>query len=367
MTLDVSSGELFVPVGNPWPDIDKAYRPGSNLFTDSIVVLDARTGALKWWHQVTPADWEDKDIAAAPVLYRDSQVRDVLAFAGKDGYVRGIDRDTHEEIFHTPVTTIEARPDGATASGVRICPGYAGGVEWNGPALDRLNNTLITGAVDVCFIVKSGTTKYSPAAASFGGTVEPDGPSTGWVTAVDSETGAVRWKYHTEKPVVAGVTPTAGGITLTGDLNGNFLVFDSKTGELVYKTQTGGALAGGVVTYEAGGRQYVAMASGNVSRSAFGALGIPSVVIMALPSPSAGANLSEGRKLYSQICTSCHGPEGDLVAGHELSTLKKRRNLADTIAFIKNPKAPMPALYPSLINERNVTDVATYVLTELAR
>jgi PQQ-dependent dehydrogenase (methanol/ethanol family) len=383
MTLDVSSGELFVPVGNPWPDIDKAYRPGTNLFTDSIVVLDARTGALKWWHQVTPADWEDKDIAAAPVLYRDSQVRDVLAFAGKDGYVRGIDRDTHEEIFHTPVTTIEARPDGATASGVRICPGYAGGVEWNGPALDRLNNTLITGSVDVCFIVKSGTTKYSAAAASFGGTVEPDGPSTGWVTAVDSETGTVRWRYHTEKPVVAGVTPTAGGVTLTGDLNGNFLVFDSKTGELVYKTQTGGALAGGVVTYEAGGRQYVAIASGNVSRMAFGALGIPSVVIMALggggapsaqpaasasaASSPAAANLVQGRKLYSQICTSCHGPEGNLVAGHELSTLKKRRDLADTIAFIKSPKAPMPVLYPSLINEQNVTDVATYVLQELAR
>ena len=182
----------------------------------------------------------------------------------------------------------------------------------------------------------------------------------------------------------AGVTPTAGGVTLTGDLNGNFLVFDSKTGELVYKTQTGGALAGGVVTYEAGGRQYVAIASGNVSRSAFGALGIPSVVVMALggggapsaqPAASGGAaagppgaaNLAQGRKLYSQICTSCHGPEGDLVAGHELSTLKKRRNLADTIAFIKNPKAPMPALYPSLISEQNVTDVATYVLQELPR
>ena len=118
-----------------------------------------------------------------------------------------------------------------------------------------------------------------------------------------------------------------------------------------------------------------AVASGNVSRSAFGALGIPSVVILALgggaaPSaqPAASATAAaQGRKLYSQICTSCHGPEGDLVAGHELSTLKKRRNLADTIAFIKNPKAPMPALYPSLINEQNVTDVATYVLQELAR
>jgi alcohol dehydrogenase (cytochrome c) len=384
MTLDVSTGELFVPVGNPWPDIDKAYRPGENLFTDSMVVLDARTGALKWWHQVTPADWEDKDLAAAPVLYRDSQVRDILAFAGKDGYVRGIDRDTHEEIFRTPVTTIEAHADGATPSGVRICPGYAGGVEWNGPALDRLNNTLVTGSVDACFIVKSGTTKYSAAAASFGGTVVPDGPTTGWVTAVDSETGQIRWRYHAEKPVVAGVTPTAGGVTFTGDLDGNFLVFNSKSGDLVYKTQTGGALAGGVVTYEAGGKQYVAFASGNVSRNAFGALGVPSVVIMALggggsptapaaPAPttsaqtaSGGANLPHGRKLYSQICLDCHGPNGNLIAGHELSTLKNRRDLADTIAFIKNPKAPMPRLYPSLLNEQSVMDVAAYVQQELA-
>src|SRR6185437_7030274 len=151
-----------------------------------------------------------------------------------DGYVRAIDRDTHQEIFHTPVTTVETRPDSPTRSGVRTCPGYAGGVEWNGPTLDSLNNTLVTGSVDICFIVKLGTTKYSPNAASFGGTVQPDGPSTGWITAVDSETGAVRWKYHTEKPVVAGVTPTAGGVIFTGDLNGNFLVFNSKTGELVH-------------------------------------------------------------------------------------------------------------------------------------
>ena len=369
MTLDVSTGELFVPVGNPWPDIDKAYRPGDNLFTDSIVVLDARTGALKWWHQVTPADWEDKDMAAAPVLYRDSHVRDVLAFGGKDGYVRGIDRDTHEEIFHTPVTTIESHPDNATPTGVRICPGYAGGVEWNGPALDRLNNNLITGSVDACFIVKSGTTKYSAAAASFGGTVEPDGPTTGWVTAVDSETGEVRWRYHADKPVVAGVTPTAGGVTFTGDLDGNFLVFNSKSGELIYKTQTGGAMAGGVVTYEARGKQYVALASGNVSRNAFGALGVPSVVIMALSggaSPVA-ANLARGRKLYSQICSNCHGPNGDLIAGHELSTLKARRDLADTIAYIKNPKPPMPRLYPGLLNDQGVTDVATWLQQEFAR
>ena len=372
MSLDVTTGELFVPVGNPWPDIDKAYRPGSNLFTDSIVSLDARTGALQWWHQVTPEDWEDMDLVAAPVLYRDSQARDLLVFAGKDGYVRGIDRDTRQEVFHTPVTTIETGPAMPSTAGVRACPGYAGGVEWNGPALDRLNNTLVTGSVDVCFIVKLGTTKYSATVANFGGTVEPDGPATGWVTAVDAETGQVRWKYHAEKPVVAGVTPTAGGVTFTGDLNGNLLVFDSKSGELVNKVQTGGALAGGVVTYEAGGRQYVAFASGNVSRNAFGALGIPSVVIMGLAGSASGnggavatAN-AKGRKVYEQVCASCHGPDGNLVAGHALSTLKGRRDRAATLAYIKDPKPPMPRMYPNLLDEQSLEAVTSYLYEDLA-
>jgi alcohol dehydrogenase (cytochrome c) len=368
-SLDVTTCELFVPVGNPWPDIDKGYRPGSNLFTDSIVALDARSGALQWWHQVTPQDWEDKDLVAAPVLYRGNDVRDILAFAGKDGYVRGIDRDTHREIFHTAVTTVETRPDSPTTSGVRTCPGYAGGVEWNGPTLDPLNNTLVTGSVDVCFIVKLGETKYSPNVASFGGTVQPDGPTTGWVTAVDSETGAVRWKYHTEKPVVAGVTPTAGGVTLTGDLNGNFLVFNSKTGELVHKAQTGGAMAGGVVTYEMGNKQYVAFASGNVSRNAFGALGLPSVVVMALGNQDAAAAAarSRGRKVYEQICASCHGPDGKLIAGHDLGTLKNRRDRANTESYVKDPKPPMPKLYPSLLNQQGVADVTSYIYEELDR
>jgi alcohol dehydrogenase (cytochrome c) len=368
MTLDVTTNELFVPVGNPWPDIDKAYRPGSNLFTDSIIALDARTGELHWWHQVTPEDWEDKDLVAAPVLYRGDQARDILAFAGKDGYVRGVDRDTHQEIFRTPVTTIATRPDSPTTAGVRTCPGYAGGVEWNGPTLDALNNTLVTGSVDVCFIVKLGTTKYTPDVASFGGTVEPAGPATGWITAVDSETGAVRWKYHAEKPVVAGVTPTAGGVIFTGDLNGNFLVFNSKTGELVHKVQTGGAMAGGVVTYEVGGKEYVAFASGNVSRNAFGALGMPSVLVMALGTrnTAVATRRARGRKVYEQVCSSCHGTDGKLVPGHDLATIKGHRDQADALAYAKDPRPPMPKLYPNLLDEQNMDDVVSYIYEDLA-
>ncbi|MGH8219964.1 MAG: PQQ-binding-like beta-propeller repeat protein [Steroidobacteraceae bacterium] len=390
-SLDVTTGELFVPVGNPWPDIDKAYRPGRNLFTDSIVVLDARTGALKWWYQTTQEDWQDQDLVAAPVLYRDSKVRDVVAFGGKDGYVTAVDRDTHQMIFRTAVTTFSAYHKSATPEGVRICPGYAGGVEWNGPALDTLNHTLVTGAVDACFIVKLGTTHYSADQASFGGTVKPDGPITGWVTSLDSETGQVRWRYHAEKPVIAGVTPTAGGVTLTGDIAGNFLVFDSRTGRLLRKIPTGGALAGGVVTYAIGSRQYVAFASGNVSRMAFGALGLPSVVIMSLDpelarqatgsaspgvgdssgasaGPSAGVpDPIAGQRIYIQVCASCHGPDGDLISGHGLSNVAARLGRTRTLRAIERPKAPMPKLYPNLLSGQDAANVAAYVREDLAR
>jgi alcohol dehydrogenase (cytochrome c) len=374
MSLDVATGELFVPVGNPWPDIDKDYRPGDNLFTNSVVVLDARTGALKWWHQVSPADWMDLDLVAAPVLYRTDGARDFVAIGGKDGYITVVDRDTRKLVFRTPVTTVEPAPRQPSREGKRMCPGYAGGVEWNGPALDRLNNTLIVGSVDICFIVTLGETKYSPNAASFGGTVAPDGEATGWITALDPLTGAVRWKYHAEKPVVAGVTPTAGGVTFTGDLAGNFLVFNSKTGAVLLKSPVGGAMAGGVVTYEVSGKQYVAFAAGNVSRNAFGDIGLPSVVVMTLDpgKPATATNVmgavrgtENGRRLYGQVCQSCHGPDGNMIAEHKLGNLRARRDLASTIAYLKNPKAPMPKLFPDLLDEKSVTDVATWLHEEL--
>jgi alcohol dehydrogenase (cytochrome c) len=380
MTLDATTGELFVPVGNPWPDLDLDWRPGTNLFTNSMLVLDAHTGALKWWHQAVSADMHDLDLTAAPVLYRNSQIQDVLAFGGKDGYVVALDRDTHKVLFRTPVTRIENPGARASKEGTRVCPGFAGGIQWNGPTLDRLNNNLITGAVDWCMTLVTAPTVYAPPKVAYGGFPKPDPQGSGVVTALDAETGAIRWRYEAEKPVVAGVTPTAGGVTFAGDLAGNFLVLDSKTGGLIKKTPTGGALAGGVVTYEIGGRQYVAVSSGNVSRTAFGALGLPSVVILALngngmsmPAPSlsdapAGVpNPGRGHDLFVQICASCHGSDGDTIGDHKLSTLASRRDRASTVAYIKHPKPPMPALFPSALTEQNVIDVSAYLQQGIGR
>ncbi len=227
------------------------------------------------------------------------------------------------------------------------------------------------------FIVKLGKSEYAPGAVNFGGSVEPVGPTTGWITSIDSVTGKLHWKYHTDKPVVAGITPTAGGVTFAGDLAGTLYVFDSSSGAVVQKVQTGGALAGGLVTYEAGGRQYVAFADGNVSRNAFGALGVPSVVIMALnpgtaahaaPVSSVVANgpagppdTAAGERLYSQVCVACHGPEGNMLADHKLNAVIARQDRAATIAYIKNPKLPMPTLYPALLNNQSIVDVTEYL------
>lgn len=375
MSLDVTTGELFVPVGNPWPDLDKNYRPGANLFTNSMVVLDARTGALKWWHQVSPADWMDLDLVAAPTLYRADGARDFAAIGGKDGYVTVVDRDTRKVQFRTPVTTVQPIPDQPPLQARRMCPGYAGGVEWNGPALDRLNQQLIVGSVDICFNVKlAPPERYVPGTVEFGGTIEPAGDPVGWITALDPLTGAVRWQYQAEKPVVAGITPTAGGVTFAGDLAGNFLVFESKTGKLLTRKPAGGAMAGGVVTYEAAGRQYVAFAAGNISRNAFGDLGMPSVVIMALDpgapvvrdiTTQVGGAAGQGQRLYAQVCQSCHGPDGNMIAGKRLGGIGARQSLAATVEYIKDPKAPMPRLYPDLLDERNVMAVATWMHEEL--
>lgn len=282
-TLDASSGEVFVPVANPAPDFSPTYRPGENLYTDSVVVLDARTGKLKWYYQLSPHDGHDLDLGAAPMLYLDKKATPMVALAGKDGHVYGLDRDTHKSRFRTAITTIEHEHLAPTPNGVHVCPGPLGGTEWNGVAFDHKTDALIVPAVDWCALLKSAKVEFTPGSVYMGGSWVFDKSGRGWINALNPQTGKLRWRYHAEGPVVAGVTPTAGGVTFTGDMLGHFLVLDSATGKLLFKDDTGGAVAGGVISYAEGGRQYVALTSGNVSRFTWGALGTPTLLIYALP------------------------------------------------------------------------------------
>jgi alcohol dehydrogenase (cytochrome c) len=159
---------------------------------------------------------------------------------------------------------------------------------------------------------------------------------------------------------------------MTGDNAGNFLVFDSETGRVLRKEPTGGAIAGGVVTYAREGKQYVAFTSGNVSPTAFGSVGRPSIVIMSLPATAAPATASKsadaarGKQIYLQTCAGCHGSEGDRIAARELKSLRSRMNAAQLGAFILNPTPPMPKLFPeprTADDERDIRDVAAFVIS----
>jgi alcohol dehydrogenase (cytochrome c) len=118
--------------------------------------------------------------------------------------------------------------------------------------------------------------------------LDPAEKAQGWLTAVDASSGAVKWKYRSPRPMVAAVTTTAGNVVLTGELTGDFVVLDARTGEVRYRFNTGGPVGGGIITYAVGGKQYVAVASGSpsnfwVDRNP----GSPTIVVFALPSGSA--------------------------------------------------------------------------------
>lgn len=279
-TLDPATGLLYVPGGNPAPDFAMGPREGENLYSGSIVVLDARTGSYRKHFKLVPKDWHDWDASTAPTLIRTRAGRKLLAAAPKDGHLYGFDLANDALLYRTPVTRIEnADAAFATNSSVHFCPGSVGGAEWNGPAYDPGSNLILTGEVEWCASVTlqpdtamrevepgkpwSGMATHNPYHTY--GTPDAFGRWAGWVYAVDADTGAWTWRLKSNYPVLSGMTLTAGGVSFFGDMGGNFYVVDTASGERLWGRKIGGAIGGGVITYAANGAQKVAVATGFTS------------------------------------------------------------------------------------------------------
>jgi alcohol dehydrogenase (cytochrome c) len=371
-TLDPASGELFVPVGNPAPDWDARSRPGTNLFTDSAVVLDAKSGKLRWWYQLVPRDSHDYDLGAAPALYTNARGVPVMVAAGKDGYVHFVDRRTHRLIVKTAISTLLNNTVAPTTAGVMTCPGSLGGTEWFGPSIDVKRGLVFDGTVEFCGTFKRGGVKDEVGVLFAGGSWKP-GPAgaSGRLTALDATTGAVRWKRKLRGAIVAGVTSTSSGIVFAGDMLGTLHAFASASGAELATWKVPGAIAGGIVSYAVRGQQYVAVPNGNVSRSTFGGAGSPTMTIYALNATHAkvvdvreapSVIASSGTQIFSTYCLSCHGTGGvGGSGGPSIKGEKTRKNLAQTVQWIENPKAPMPKLYPTPLTSAEVKAVAAYV------
>jgi alcohol dehydrogenase (cytochrome c) len=280
---------LYVPVGNPAPDFFGAARPGSNLYTDSLVALDVRTGKLKWYHQFVHNDVHDRDLSQVSPLFSasvDGKARDLIAVSGKDGLLRVLDRNTHAQLYEIPITTRTDFDKAPTVDGAHGCPGLLGGMEWNGPAYSRITGALYVATVDWCgtFTKLPDAPQFAENAHYYGGAVTPDprDQARGWLYAIDAVSGKVLWHEQWPTPLVAGVTATSGGVLFSGDLDNNFLALDASDGKTLYKFNTGGSIGGGVLSYALDGKQYVATTSGVVS-GFFGGTGTAAIVVFSLP------------------------------------------------------------------------------------
>jgi alcohol dehydrogenase (cytochrome c) len=288
LTLDPQIGVLYVPVGNPAPDFDVVHRTGDNLFADSVVALDARTGKLLAYNQLVKRDAHDWDVSAPAALVTTSGGKNIIASSNKDGVLSVLDRSRISVkdppvpgnlppviplLWSQPTTTrINADVPPTANRSTYFCPGLLGGSEWNGAAYSPLTNLLYTGAVDWCFNIQLKRDLMVPPTGQFWfgaegeehfmNQVDPPDRARGWVRSFDAETGIVRWQFQAPKPILAGVTPTAGGLVFTGDLGGQLYAFEAASGKLLWQTRTNEAIGGGIVSYRAGGHQLVGVAAG---------------------------------------------------------------------------------------------------------
>ena len=280
--------------GNPGPDWNGDGRIGDNLYSDSLVALDADTGKLKWHFQFTPHDEFDYDSTQVPVLADvqwQGRLRKIVMFANRNGFFYVLDRATGEFLLGKPYVAVtwasgldeKGRPKGQvspTVEGVRIEPAVLGGTNWYSPSysprtgLFYVPSLLNTSAVlrkkpgPVAFIEGQPFVGLFPdggpglGAARLMNRATPE-EGHGAVQAIDPLTGQRKWVYEMTDWTNAGVLSTASDLVFSGSQEGYFFALDAKTGALLWKTSVGGQVAAGPMSYAVAGRQYVAISAGS--------------------------------------------------------------------------------------------------------
>jgi alcohol dehydrogenase (cytochrome c) len=271
---------LYWGVGNPNPDYFGEDRKGDNLYTASLIALDADTGKLRWHFQFTPHDLHDWDSNHVPVLADltiNGRARKVVMVANRNSFFYTIDRETGEFLVGKPFTgtqwarelTKEGKPivltNGVATSAKPSCvPDYRGGTNFNPPSYDPAAQMFFVMARETCAI-------YSPrkeepvAGRSFmsGGMEKLPEPDYSALRAIDPKTGAIKWEHKFTQSSLAGVMSTASGLVFAGDQDGYFNAFETRTGKLLWRYRTGSPIHGAAATtYMLDGRQYVLIPSG---------------------------------------------------------------------------------------------------------
>ena len=282
--------------GNPGPDWNPAQRPGDNLYTSSVVALDADTGKRKWHFQFTPSDPYDYDSTQVPVLADinlNGSPRRLMLWGNRNGFFYVLDRVTGAFISGHPFVKVnwtsgldsKGRPiPTPPGEGVPTYPGVQGGTNWYSPSYSpRTGLFYVSAWEDYGSIFIREEQKYQEGQRFTGGRPTspiPDAPNVpslrrgiintwteepghGAVLAIDPRTGEKKWKFQMTDVTDSGILTTASDLLFTGGREGYFHALDARTGSLLWKAALGGQIAAGPMTYQVDGKQYIAIAAGH--------------------------------------------------------------------------------------------------------
>jgi len=287
---DPESGTIYVAVGNPSPDLDGSQRPGDNLYTDAVVAIDAASGKTKWYYQTVPHDVWDLDAVSPPVVAKIDNKKVVL-HAGKTGWLYILDAANGKLVKKSdafvPQENIFALPTGG--QGTRMLPGANGGAEWSPISVDPTLGYAFVAALHQPMWYRTNYAPWEKGRLWLGSAFVaiPGEEQYGLLSAINLKTGKIAWQKKVPQPMMGGTLSTAGGLTFTGEGNGNFNAYDSKTGNLLWQYNAGAGCNSAPMSFEWKGEQFIAVACGGNFQLNF-PLG-NSVVIFGLPKPYTAA------------------------------------------------------------------------------
>jgi alcohol dehydrogenase (cytochrome c) len=315
-SYDAETNTVFWGTSNPWPDYNRDFREGDNLYSCSVLALDADTGKLKWHYQFTPHDTHDWDATQIPILldasFRGRQ-RKLMAWAARNGFFYLLDRDSGE--FLTAKAFVrqtwvkgfddKGRPEiipgnDPTPEGIdTVFPGVDGGANWMSHSYSPMTKLLYVFARDERRVFSKNSVRHAtPEEVAAGGTgggrgVGGNAPGNGmfgaggnlpgaglgggrgrarfapeesWgkVVAIDPLAGTIKWEHKVITPPWGGVMSTAGNLVFGGTQEGVVFALDARTGERLWYFAGNERVYASPISYLSNGKQYVSLAIGDV-------------------------------------------------------------------------------------------------------
>jgi alcohol dehydrogenase (cytochrome c) len=263
--IDVQQNLVIFGTGNPNPDLDGSTRKGDNLYTDSIVALDVRTGKLRWYYQEVKHDLWDYDATSNVVLFdvrRNGETIPAAGQAGKVGWFFIVDR-RNGKLLRKSDAFVQQNPN--MFGRKLVLPGANGGSEWSPPAYSPQTRNVYVLGINQLMDFKPHPDPDHPGFMHTGSVftnVQKPKVQTGTFTAISVDTGKISWQYQAPKPMIGGALATAGNLVFVGEGDGTFSAFDAKRGGKLWTHKFVAGVNAPPISYEVNGTQYVAVAAG---------------------------------------------------------------------------------------------------------